>query len=240
MAAILVVEDCEDFVELIERALQAHDLTFARSLEEARRQLDDEALFDLILLDLTLPDGDGLSLGSELSSGGRPAVPIIFLSARTDVRDKVAAFSLGAEDYVEKPFDILELQARVNARLRRFADEAGQALEVRLGDLRIELDNMRAFGHDADGEIELDLSPTEHRILRTLVEKPGRLMTREQLMSRIWGDTIVGPRTVDSHVSNLRAKLRGTGTHIESVRGQGYRLGIQDAAVSDASAASAR
>ena len=135
------------------------------------------------------------------------------------------AFSLGAEDYIEKPFHGLELQARIAARLRAKQVCEKPISETIFGKLRVETENMRAFFFDKDGdEKELNLSPTEYRILESLVEVPGRTRTREALIAEIWRDAIIGHRTIDSHVSNLRKKLERTGALIESVRGIGYRM----------------
>ena len=224
--SILVVEDSPDSAELIVQALEGNRTQIAATLFEAREQLDSRPdYFDLILLDLDLPDGDGLSLATELSSGERSRVPFIVLSGRSEVRHKLVAFSLGAEDYIEKPFHGLELQARIAARLRAKQVCEKPISETIFGKLRVETENMRAFFFDKDGdEKELNLSPTEYRILESLVEVPGRTRTREALIAEIWRDAIIGHRTIDSHVSNLRKKLERTGALIESVRGIGYRM----------------
>lgn len=236
MASILVVEDSDDAVAVIRHALAGHDLAFAGSLEEARNLIDRSVAFELILLDLHLPDGDGMALCSELSANGNTRIPVIFLSARQDVRAKVAAFALGAEDYIEKPCDVLELKARVAARLRKLDRSRERDVVVERGDLRVDLHAMRAFHRQGGQDHELDLSPTELRILQQLISRPGNLITRETLFQEIWGDTAVGPRTLDSHVSNLRAKLRPTCARIESVRGRGYRFCLQTAEANSAEA----
>lgn len=232
MASILVVEDSLDTIELIEVALGGHHLRIEKSLQGARERIAEGTEIDLILLDLNLPDGDGFTLGTQLSAAGQTTIPIIVLSSRCDVRDKVTAFSFGAEDYVEKPFDVLELQARVAAKLRKIQQRDRREFLFERGGLRVDLENMRAFilaeeGSEGTWE-EIDLSVTEHRIFKALLEKPNGVRTRDQLMSQIWGDRIVGPRTIDSHVSNLRAKISKSSVQIESVRGLGYRLSLHD------------
>lgn len=227
MASILIIEDSLDSAALIEVALSGNDLEIARTLGDARACLALPPAYDLIILDLDLPDGDGLSIASEISAGERPPIPFIILSSRSDVRNKLVAFSLGAEDYVEKPFHSLELRARVSARLRARPPTSASCVQATLGRLRVETENMRAFLVQDESERELDLSTTEHRILEILIERPGQVRSREQLISQIWRDAIVGHRTIDSHVSNLRKKLRETETEIESVRGVGYRMGVR-------------
>ncbi|MFK7896350.1 MAG: response regulator transcription factor [Myxococcota bacterium] len=225
MASILAVEDCVESAALISRALSGHRLEVATTLSHARSLLDVHPdTFDLVLLDLELPDGDGLGLASELSNGERQPTPFIVLSGRSEVRHKLVAFSLGAEDYIEKPFNGLELQARIAARLRASRTEEREGGEIELGQLRVGKENMRVYISEHGEETPIELSPTEHKILEALIEVPGRVRTRESLITSIWRDEIIGHRTIDSHVSNLRRKLENAGTRIESVRGLGYRM----------------
>ncbi len=226
MASILIVEDSQEAVALIERALKGNDLHVASTLAAAREFLAGDFPLDLIVLDLGLPDGDGLGFASQLSSAGTTEIPIIFLSARHDVRDKLAAFSLGADDYIEKPFDVLEFQARVGARLRKLEQLRAHPKVLDFGRIRLEPESLRAFQACEGRCEEVDLSPTEYRILRALLETPGWVLSREQLTLHVWGERVVAPRTIDSHVSNLRTKLDTSLVQIESVRGVGYRIGF--------------
>lgn len=215
-----MVEDSADVHEQVARSLgRAYRIARAETLEEARRHLARETP-DLLLLDLELPDGDGFHLCSELR--GNPTLrktPILFLSSHTAIRDKVMAFELGADDYLEKPFDAAELRARVQRWLRR-QREAGPGSELVRGPLSLDTDSFRARLGDA----ELPLTPSEFRLLRVLLEEDRRAWTRRELVFVVGGGAVVTERTVDTHVCNLRRKLGPLQDCIESVRGVGYRF----------------
>jgi len=225
MGRVLVVEDCVDTWRLIERALGSHfSLRHCAALGAARAALA-EGNPDLVLLDIGLPDGDGLALCSELRSHDATRhIPVMFLSARQSVDTKVTAFGLGADDYVEKPFDPHELRARVSARLRRVRSfERDGALRV-LGPLRIDRDRFKALMLENGVERDLDLTAHELRLLAALAEAPGRVLTRAQLANALVGDCVITERTIDTHLCNLRRKLGSLRDLIETVRGAGYRL----------------
>jgi two-component system alkaline phosphatase synthesis response regulator PhoP len=226
----LVVEDCADTRRLIARALAGLcEIIEARGVREADLRLEQHRP-DLVLLDVSLPDGDGYELCSRLQGNEETAhVPIVFLTARSASQDKVVAFSLGADDYVSKPFDPLELRARVSARLAKHQAHTERKGHLRRGALRIDLDSFRAYLVVEGGEEnELALTRHEFRILHTLASQPERVFTRAQLLERVWSNVAVGPRTVDAHVSNLRRKLGPQSECIESIRGVGYRFRVFD------------
>src|SRR5439155_25208498 len=176
---------------------------------------------DLILLDLMLPLLDGLSVCRELRAGERTRdIPILMLTAKAEETDQVVGFSMGADDYVTKPFSVKVLIQRLRA-LQRRRDGGGEPVEVveHLG-VRIDRARHRAF---VKGR-ELDLTPTEFRLLECMLRQPGRAFTRAQLMDAAIGEgAIVLERTIDVHVKTLRRKL-GTADLIETVRGVGYRF----------------
>jgi len=222
---VLVVEDCLDTWRLIERALGSHfSLRHCAGLGAARAALA-EARPDLVLLDIGLPDGDGMALCSELRSDESTSrVPVMFLSARQSVDTKVTAFGLGADDYVEKPFDQTELRARVTARLRRIkALEEQSSVRVH-GPLRIDRDRFKAHVRENGENHDLDLTAHELRLLAALAESPGRVFSRSQLAAVLVGDCVITERTIDTHLCNLRRKLGSARDMIETVRGAGYRL----------------
>jgi len=225
MARILVVEDSSEERHLIARALASGErLVFAASVAEGLERLRSE-VFDLALLDVTLPDGDGFQLLSLLRNDERLGeLPVVFLTARSATPDKVLAFSLGAEDYLEKPWDPQELRARVQARLRRLQAASEQAPVLRRGDLCLDLGSYRLFACSGDVETELELTPHEFRLLYRLASREDQVFDRAHLLEAVWGSTVVTERTVDTHVYNLRRKLGPYGRCIESVRGVGYRF----------------
>lgn len=215
---LFIVEDNRLEQERLRDCLaEDYTLRFAGSLEEARAGLA-VAKPDLVLLDITLPDGDAFSLVSLLSpDGGEPEVPVIFLTSRSDPQDKVLAFSLGAEDYLEKPFEAMELRARIERRVSR---EHKRKPLVR-GPLSLDTTRFQASLED-DGP--LDLTPNEFRILFALAEHPERERTREQLLAALWGDIVVTPRTIDTHIYTIRQKLGEHRDLIQTIPKVGYRF----------------
>ncbi len=221
---ILVVDDNSRLREVLRWVLERED--FRVSLASTGREALDahgRDPADLIVLDVLMPDLDGLSVCRILRE--RSQVPIIFLSSRGETVDRVAGLELGADDYLAKPFANSELISRVRAVLRRSQltkgpDRASTALEI--GSLRVDPEAHRCHV----GEREVVLTVTEMRLLVTLMGHPGRVYTREDLVARAYdGPHFVSPRTVDSHLRNLRRKLAGAGVEpIETVVGLGYRL----------------
>ena len=223
-ANILVVEDEPAIQELLALNLEhaGHHVLRARDAEQAG-ELVRHALPDLILLDWMLPGQSGASFARTLRQDERTKqVPSIRLTARGQEQDKVAGLDAGADDYVTKPFSPRELLARIKAVLRRRAPE--------LTDDPIEISGLRldpATHRVSAGGTQLDLGPTEFRLLHFLMTHPERVHSRTHLLDQVWGDHVfVEERTVDVHIRRLRKALEPTGHDrlIETVRGSGYRL----------------
>jgi two-component system, OmpR family, phosphate regulon response regulator PhoB len=220
--AILLVEDEPAQREVLSYNLASEGfrVTCAENGEEAL-MLVNEAVPDLILLDWMLPNVSGIEVCRRLKL--RPetrAVPIIMLSARSEEVDRVRGLETGADDYIIKPYSVIELIARVRAALRRTRPAAvGMVLEW--DDIKLDPETHRV--HRGGGEVRL--GPTEFRLLSTFMEKPGRVWSREQLLDRVWGrDIYVDTRTVDVHIGRLRKALGGQDV-LRTVRGAGYALG---------------
>ena len=177
----------------------------------------------MVLLDLGLPDGDGLDLSPRLVAGD-PRLVVIMLTARSEEADTVAGLHSGAVDYVTKPFRLAELLARVTAHLRFAAHAAGTPRDVVVGDLHLDLDARRLWVADA----EVDLRTKEFDLLARLAVDAGKVVTREQLMSDVWDEHWFGStKTLDVHVASLRRRLGeapGRPSRISALRGVGYRL----------------
>jgi len=220
---VLIVDDEPAIRESLHFALSrgGFDTRQAGSLAEARPLLGG---VDLLVLDLMLPDGNGLDLLRE--SGPRPGLPVIVLTSCDDEADRVVGLELGADDYVVKPFSPREVVARVRSVLRRCQPVVASDDEVvrAPGELRLELATRRAVV----GGAELALSRTEFDLLVALARGPDRVFERGQLMQLVWGpDCVVSDRTIDVHIKALRKKLaaaRADPALIETVRGIGYRL----------------
>ncbi|MDH3520053.1 MAG: response regulator transcription factor [Myxococcales bacterium] len=234
MPLALLVEDDQDTRAFIRRALSpALSVVECDSVAAAERFLASDVP-DVIVLDVGLPDASGHELAARLQADPRTRdVPVLFLSASVEIRDKLAAFSLGAEDYIEKPVDPAELRARVQARIARSQGrrEAPEIFE-KVG-LRFDVAQYRAFRTDARGSLDLELTPHEFRLLYHLARHENQVLSRGQLLRAAWGDTIVTERTVDAHMAHLRRKLGSVPCSIESVRGLGYRFLSQKANAAD-------
>jgi two-component system phosphate regulon response regulator PhoB len=177
---------------------------------------------DLILLDLMLPDIAGGEVARLLREGEPRRTPIIMVTARGEESDRVKGLELGADDYVVKPFSVKELLLRVKAVLRRQSDEP-KGEQKRLGKGAIQLDVDRHEVRVSDKPVVL--TALEFRLLKTFLERPGRVQTRETLLSDVWGiDADITTRTVDTHIKRLREKLGPAGDVIETIRGVGYKL----------------
>ena len=221
-ARILFVEDEPTIAEPFGRALAraGFDVVGARSVSEARERCSLRTP-DLVLLDLTLPDGDGRDLCRELRASD---VPIIMLTARGTELDRVVGLELGADDYVVKPFSGAEVIARIRAVLRRTSAAARPEPPIRVGDLVVEPAARRARLR----EDEVDLSRKEFDLLAELARHAGSVVTRDELMSRVWDANWFGStKTLDVHIGWLRRKLGddpATPRYLHTVRGVGFRL----------------
>jgi DNA-binding response OmpR family regulator len=214
---ILVVEDEERIASFLAKGLRAAGYAVDRAATGVEAiELGRSPHVDLVVLDLGLPDIDGSEVLRQLR-GAEVRTPVIILSARADIDDRVAGLNLGADDYLAKPFAFDELLARVRARLRRVDDDPGTT--VRAGDVELDLLTRRA----AVGGRTVELTGREFALLETLIRHPNQVLSREQLLSRVWGLSFdPGSNLVDVYVGYLRRKL-GEGV-VETVRGVGYRL----------------
>lgn len=179
---------------------------------------------ELIMLDIMLPGEDGISILKRLKADARTAdIPVIMATAKGNEYDKVIGLDLGADDYLAKPFGMMEMASRVRAVLRRSGRAAEKQQLIRVGGLEM---NLGEHIVTADG-IRVQLTLKEFELLHTFMTSPGRAFTREQLLSSVWCEDFLGEtRTVDVHVGTLRQKLGSCGKYIRTVRGVGYRLEV--------------
>lgn len=230
MKTILCIEDNAEIRILVEASLAPLTVVLAGKIAEARSLLQTRR-FDLIILDLELPDGDGLKFLTELSAPGTTLAeaasqtPIFILTGKAETANKVIAFSLGAEDFIAKPFDPMELRARVTAKLRKHDTLKEQKEFIKIADLRIHLDQQRVHLVKNNELEEIPLTSIEFKLLTTFAKSPERVFSRDQLLDLIWGSsTHITDRTVDTHVGHLRKKLSASRIKIETVINEGYRL----------------
>jgi len=222
---VLLVEDEPAQREMLAYNLEAEGYAVRRAENgEEALLLIDEAAPDLIILDWMMPRVSGIEVCRQVKS--RPetrGIPVIMLSARSEEVDAVRGLDTGADDYVVKPYNLAELMARVRGQLRRVRPAASGVL-LRFEDITLDAQTHRVLRAEA----ELKLGPTEYRLLLVFLEKPGRVLSRDQLLDLVWGrDIYVDSRTVDVHIARLRKVLtaQGGSDPIRTVRGAGYAMG---------------
>jgi len=222
---VVVLDDDPDILELVSVHLR-------RAGMKVREFVDGESFYrslsrdipDLVLLDLMLPDADGMEVCKFLKRQDRlSSVPVIMLTARGDEVDKVLGLEIGADDYITKPFSPKELVARVKAVLRRAEPRQEAAPVVEVGPLRMDLKRHLV---EVEGR-PVDVTPVEFRILELLVSKAGWVFSRDRILDFLWGhDKIVSERTIDVHIRHMREKMGRASALIKNVRGAGYKLEV--------------
>jgi len=226
MSRILIIEDEKPMRTALQDALEAEGyrtLTAADGEDGLQRALEEKP--DLLLLDIMLPKLDGLAVCAELRRRSNP-VPVLMLTAKGQVEDRVEGLDVGADDYLVKPFSTRELLARVRALLRRFQRQVKGTMKLRLGEVEIDLARQTAMR----GSRAIRLTAKEFAMLRLMAEMPGEPVTRERFLDAVWGyAAFPTTRTVDNHIASLRGKLEPSPESprwIKTVHGVGYRLEI--------------
>ena len=222
---VLIIEDEPDIRKTIDYNLskESYEVIQAASIEEGEKALASNKI-DVIILDLMLPDGSGLTLCRDIKSEPNTKnIPVIILTAKTEEVDRVVGFELGADDYVTKPFSVRELILRVKAILKRGVSTEIQTDNAQdtFGELTLNYDEYQAYINNE----EISLTALEFKLLKHLINRKGRVQTRDQLLEDVWGySSNVTTRTVDTHIKRLREKLGIVGEHIQTIRGVGYRF----------------
>ena len=221
--SVLIVEDDESLATLLEYNLvEEYDVSIARYGEEALLSINENAP-DVLILDWMLPKVSGIEVCRRIRARTETQnIPIIMLTARSEESDRVRGLEMGADDYLTKPFSTAELRARVRALLRRIRPCLIEDI-VMFGDIKVDRGSHRV----TRGEKEIHLGPTEFRLLDYLVQHPGRVFSREQLLNAVWGTGVfVEVRTVDVHIGRLRKALNkfDQGDPIRTVRSAGYAI----------------
>ncbi|WP_392564273.1 phosphate regulon transcriptional regulator PhoB [Orbus wheelerorum] len=223
---ILIVEDEQAIRDMIKMLLEQHQyhILEAKNYAEAIKQ-SQLANFHLVLLDWMLPGGSGIDFIKQLRKQDQNQhIPVIMLTARQHEDDQITGLNSGADDYITKPFSNKELIARINAILRRTYPENSNIIEF--NNLKIDTQSHRIIANNQ----EIELAPTEYKLLSFFMSKPERVFTRDQLIDHIWGqDTYIDDRTIDVHIGRLRKQLEKSGhdQFIQTVRGSGYRFSVK-------------
>ena len=222
---VLIIEDEPDIRKTIDYNLskESYEVIQAASIKEGEKAIASNKI-DVIILDLMLPDGSGLTLCRDIKSEpSTKNIPVIILTAKTEEVDRVVGFELGADDYVTKPFSVRELILRVKAILKRGVSTEIKTDNVQdsFGELTLNYDEHQAYINNE----EISLTALEFKLLKHLINRKGRVQTRDQLLEDVWGySSNVTTRTVDTHIKRLREKLGIVGEHIQTIRGVGYRF----------------
>jgi two-component system phosphate regulon response regulator PhoB len=227
---LLLIEDSSEYQLLIRAALSdAFEVHGAINADEALVALKSRD-YDIILIDVGLPGRDGLSLCEELRLDPRlRSTPILIVTGRTATADLIQGFAVGADDYIFKPFEPLELRARVEARLKRASTSIKTVDRFLKGNLVFAVSVQRVFQAGSGKERDLQLTPNEFKILYQLVTNEDHTLSRALILKEVWGENLhVVERTVDKHICSLRRKMGSTAHYVASIPGEGYMFTLTD------------
>ena len=231
MSRILCIEDSKEFQAYLSSVLKEHSLTHFSTISEAMQAVNNNvSYYDIVLLDISLPDGNGMKVLPLLKANStHKMVPVIVISSDNDVLSKVAAFGVGADDYISKPPDSSELRARVEARLRWSRLVSNEKSVLQLGNIIMDIERMAIEITMENGSRQpVDLTPLEFKIFRLFLSRPEQVFSREHIIERVWGfNHNITARTVDAHISNLRRKVLPGQLQIETVLGAGYKVSLK-------------
>lgn len=231
MKKILVVEDSSEAYALINLAIRdCGQVVWAKDIRSAL-QFIDQTVFDLVVLDLNLTDGDGVNLCSLLQTDDRYRnIPIMILSARQSVADQLVAFAVGADDYVKKPFHPDELKARVQSKLKKKDQKEAESFVIQVGDLRLDQGSRTVSAQTTEGREVFDLTSLEFKLLTFLCKNKNEILSRDRILDGVWGsDCHVYSRNIDTHISKIKKKLGPYSGYLQSRHRQGYLLAVPEA-----------
>lgn len=225
---ILLVEDSLEFQKMIESTMGfKYKIDCAASLEEAKAKIH-SGDYALILLDVVLPDGTAFDLIRDIRDYLELShTPIIFLTAKNSISDKFTGFSLGADDYVTKPFDTTELMLRVDSLILKSLKRKYHSENIQCGPIRLEVLNMSIFIDENGTERQINVTPIEFKLLLKLIQNNHKVLSRQQLLDSVWGNGVfIEDRSIDKHISAIRKKIHPYGEHIKTMSGVGYKFHI--------------
>lgn len=224
MGLILLIEDDDDVALSIREVLEPeHKVMICKEAKKAPL-LFSQMKFNLVLLDVMLSDGNGFDLLTRLRQNPNfQSIPVLFTTGQASTADQVLGFSLGAEDYIIKPIDPILFRVRVNAKIKKYSDNLNS--QFTLGDLKFDLLKQKLFLIQDQKETEVELTSLEFKLLQYFAHHEGQVFSRNQIMTAVWGENIyILDRTIDSHISRIRNKLKLSQYTIEPVHGVGYRM----------------
>ncbi len=228
MSKILVIDDVQDIFHLVKSILEpTHQVFWSETLKAAEETLLHKKI-DLILLDVMLPDGNGFHFLADLQKKAKDTLPpVVFLTAQDHVSEKVLGFSLGAEDYITKNSDFLEMKARLEARVKKLSSTTEIKKIESFGPVKVNVHTQEVYWSDNGQDRLIELTRLEFKIFWLLSHHLGETVSRDEILDKVWGPGFqVYTRSVDTHVSNLRKKLPKVVFRIESSSGQGYKMNL--------------
>jgi DNA-binding response OmpR family regulator len=233
MNRILLVEDSPVTQSIVRSALKEVCEVETADCVAAATVAIEAGAYDLIILDINLPDGDGFQVYEKVRSIERfKLTPILFLTARVEREDKVRGFTLGADDYIVKPFDVVELRVRISAKLKNLQARENSVDNFVLGPFEVKAGSQKiSLKHKSGEETKLELTANQFKVLYYLLRNEDKIVTRAELLREVWGDGVhVSDRTIDTHVYAIRRLLGEFSKSIHSVHGQGYRFSLKPGA----------
>lgn len=224
---IFVIDDDPTLAKILSTTFKDFEVIPAYSLAEAHEKLELYS-FSAIFFDIELPDGDGLTLLAEITSQNKFSnVPLFVLSSHSEMANKLAAFSLGVDDFISKPFSPLEVQARLMSRINKFRLLSQNQPQVKVGNALLDFSKRTVYSLSADAKTNLNFTNHEFMIFAMLANKPGSVFSREEVLEEVWDTTNVSSRGVDSHIARMRSKLTATNVKINAIKGFGYNVSVE-------------
>lgn len=224
---ILVIDDDPTVELVLSQAIKNFQLVPAYSIKEACEKLELYS-FSAIFFDIELPDGDGLSLLSEVTHKKFfNSIPIFVLSSHSGMPNKLAAFELGVDDFISKPFSPIEVAARLQSKINKLQAMNHNQLQFKVGNVLVDLDRRAIFSINNEIELNLNFTHYEFMIFSLLAKNLGKVYSRDEVLTEVWGGTTVSSRGVDSHIARVRTKLTETNVRINTIKGSGYSVSVE-------------
>lgn len=223
-AKILCIEDDPTTQAMIKIALRDYNIIIAPTLTAAEIEIS-KGGFSALVFDIQLPDGDGISFYSRIKSSQKiNNLPVVFLTSYDEISYKLLAFSTGADDFISKPFDPLELNARITSKISKYNRTNEENNIKKIGDIEIDLDRQKVYITTNGSETDLNLTAIEQKILILLSNRAEQVFSREQILNNVWANSHITDRTVDSHIAHLRKKIFNSNMEINTVKNFGYKI----------------
>jgi DNA-binding response OmpR family regulator len=223
---ILFIEDTPECALILQNVLKDYKTTACGTIEEATRSLK-LGPYAAIILDIELPDGDGLRFLTEISDIQKKQTAIFIISSKTALANKAMAFTYGADDFIEKPFDPIELKLRIDAKIRKIAEQHNQSENYKVEDLTVHVAEQRLYLEGKGEPDSINFTSLEFRIFTFLSKNKNKVISRDEIINHIWGGKVyITDRTVDAHVAHIRKKIQASRVKIETVFGTGYKLTV--------------